>query len=230
MADLKTTLRSQHRSLDDFLKRQSIGKEDLRRQLAWNVVWQRYLARYVTPERSEKYFQDHRRELDGSRVSVSHILLRPVPGAAKQSLDALLKRAEEIRGEILAGRISFAAAAEKYSAGPSAKQGGRLGEITRHGTMGAAFSRAAFALEVGAISPPVRTPFGVHLILCDAITPGGKQLADVRKEVEDALARELLEKLAVLERRSTKVEYSRGVPHFQPGTHELATPGSKDEG
>ena len=42
--DLKTTLRSQHRSLDDFLKRQSIGKEDLRRQLAWNVVWQRYLG------------------------------------------------------------------------------------------------------------------------------------------------------------------------------------------
>ena len=83
--------------------------------------------------------------------------------------------------------------------------------------MGEGFSRAAFALEVGAVSPPVRTPFGVHLIRCDAVQAGGKQLADCRKEVEDALARELLEKLAVLERRFTKVEYRAGVPHFSRG-------------
>jgi hypothetical protein len=228
LADLKTTLRSQHRTIEDFLKSQSIGTDDLRRQLAWNVVWQRYLARYVTPARSAAYFQAHRRELDGSRLAVSHILLRPAAGAEKQTLDAVMKRAEEIRGEIAAGKISFAAAAEKYSAGPSAKQGGRLGEIGRHGAMGEAFSRAAFALDVGGVSPPVRTPFGVHLIRCEAVRPGGKQLADVRKEVEDALARELLEKLAALERRSTAVEYSRGVPHFQPGTHELAAPRTRD--
>ena len=54
LADLKAALQSQHRDLEDFLKSQSIGPDDLRRQLAWNVVWQRYLARYVTPERSAK--------------------------------------------------------------------------------------------------------------------------------------------------------------------------------
>ncbi len=221
LADLKAALQSQHRDLEDFLKSQSIGPDDLRRQLAWNVVWQRYLARYVTPAQSAAYFRDHRRELDGSRVSVSQILLRPAAGADQQPLDALVQRAEDIRREILAGKISFAAAAQQYSAAPSAKQGGRVGEIARHGAMGEGFSRAAFALEVGAVSPPVRTPFGVHLIRCDAVQPGAKQLADCRKEVEDALARELLDKLSALERRSTKVEYRAGVPHFQPGTHEL---------
>ena len=118
LADLKAAPKSQHRDLEDFLKGQSIGPDDLRRQLAWNVVWQRYLDRYVTPARSAAYFRDHRRELDGSRVSVSQILLRPAAGAERQAPDALVKRAEDIRREILAGKISFAAAAEKYSAAP----------------------------------------------------------------------------------------------------------------
>ena len=64
----------------------------------------------------------------------------------------------------------------------------------------------------------------MHLICCDAVTPGRKQLADVRREVEAALARELLDKLARTERGYTAVKYGAGVPHFQPGTHELAAP------
>jgi len=41
--------------------------------------------------------------------------------------------------------------------------------------MDEAFSRAAFALQTGQISPPVRSPFGVHLIRCEAIKPGTEQ-------------------------------------------------------
>ena len=102
-----------------------------------------------------QYFGIHRRELDGSRVSVSQILLRP----AASGREVLARRAGEAgRGHppgILAGEISFADAAEKYSAGPSAKQGGRLGDFARHGAMDEAFSRAAFALKIGEVSPPV---------------------------------------------------------------------------
>ena len=224
LADLKAKLKSQRRTLEDFLKDQSSTPSDLRRQLAWNIVWEKYVARYVTPERSERYFQDHRRELDGSRVSVSQILLRPADGAGRQTVDALVKQAEDIRRRIVAGTISFADAAEKYSTGPSAKQGGRLGEISRHGAMDEAFSRAAFSLKIGEVSPPVRTPLGVRLIRCDAVTPGDKQLADVRKEVEEGLARELLEKVAAVEGYFTEVKVRGGVPHFKPGTHELAAP------
>ena len=224
LADVKAKLKSQRRTLEDFLKDQSSTPSDLRRQLAWNIVWEKYSARYVTPERSERYFQDHRRELDGSRVSVSQILLRPADGAGRQTVNALVKQAEDIRRQIVAGTISFAAAAEKYSTGPSAKQGGRLGEITRHGAMDEAFSRVAFSLKIGEVSPPVRTPLGVRLIRCDAVTPGNKQLADVRKEVEEGLARELLEKVAAVEGGFTEVKVRGGVPHFKPGTHELAAP------
>ena len=86
MAELNAKLKSQHRSLDDFLKTRSITEDDLRRQLAWNVVWEKYTARYVTSARMERYFQAHRRELDGSRVSVSQILLTPAARCGASSL------------------------------------------------------------------------------------------------------------------------------------------------
>ncbi len=226
LAGLKAKLKQQNRSLEDFLKARSVSEADLRRQLAWNVDWEKCLTRYDTPARREAYFQAHCRELDGSRVSVSQILLRPSAGGGVQSSEALIEQAEGIRGRILSGEISFAEAAKKYSAAPSRKQGGRLGEIARHGAMSESFSRAAFALELGEVSRPVLSPFGVHLIRCDAVLSGGKRLSDVQEEVAEGLARELLEKLAGLERRDTQVEYRGPAPHFQPGTRKLIWPHS----
>jgi hypothetical protein len=192
---------------------------DLRRQFAWNVVWAKYAARYVTLERRQTYFSAHQRELDGTRLVVSHILLRQAsPG------EDLFKQADAMRSDIRGGKLSFADAARKYSGGPSRDQGGRLGPIGRHGPMDEAFSRAAFRLAPGEISPPVKTPFGVHLIRCDEVRPGDKRLGDVTREVDDALERELLDKLAQLQRRHTAVKYTGRWPHFKPGTHELATP------
>ena len=132
------------------------------------------------------------------------------------------KQAESIRAEITSGKIDFAAAAEKYSAGPSSKQGGRLGKIGRHGPMDESFSRAAFELKAGEISPPVRSPFGVHLIRCDEVLPGTKKLSDLSRQIDDALAKELLQKLSDLERKDTPVKYTTAWPHFKPGTEELA--------
>ena len=88
-----------------------------------------------------------------------------------------------------------------------------------------AFSAAAFALAPGEISRPVVTPFGVHLIRCDGIHPGGKTLADVGEEVLAGLSRELLEKLAAAERRHTPVEYTGATAYFDPATRRLMTAG-----
>ena len=219
-AALKSQLAARRRSLDDFLKTESISESDLDRRLAWNVVWRKYVARYATEERLGAYFAAHRRDFDGTQLVVSHILLRPSSTETKTP-DEPLKRAERIRAEIAAGKLTFADAARKYSAGPSRKDGGRLGLIGRHGPMDESFSRAAFALEAGQVSQPVKTAFGVHLIRCDEVKSGDKKLADVRKELEDALSQELLDKLAGIERQYTSVEYTDAMPHFKPGTHEL---------
>ena len=188
------------------------------------MVWERYLVRYATDERVQSYFQSHRREFDGTELVVSHILLQPSLGAGPAGVEESMRRAEAIRGEITSGKLSFADAARKHSNGPSKRDGGRLGPIGRHGPMDEAFSRAAFALEPGQVSPAVKTAFGIHLIRCDESKPGTKQLAEVRKEVGDALARELLDKLAAIERNRTAVKYTGALPHFKPGTHELAPP------
>ena len=222
-AQLTSRLAARQQTLADLLEAESMDEADLRRQLSWNIVWEKYRSRYMTSQRAEAYFEAHRRELDGTEIAVSHILLRPSSGSGPAAWDQLTKQAEAIRREITTQKLSFAEAARKVSAGPSREDGGRLGWIGRHGPMDESFSRAAFALDVGQVSQPVRTPFGIHLIRCDESRPGSKRLSDVRKEVEDVLSRELLDKLAKIQRRYTPVKYTGDWPHFEPGTRELAT-------
>jgi parvulin-like peptidyl-prolyl isomerase len=180
------------------------SEAELRRQAAWSLTWSRYLARYTTPERLQSHFEAHRRQFDGTELNVSQILLRATGGPAATS--SLVEQAEQIRREIVSGKLTFADAARKYSAAPSGKEGGRVGWIGRRGPMVESFSRAAFALDVRQISPPISTQFGVHLIRCDEIRPGTRQWTDAREELQEALARELLEKTAQIERRYTSVE------------------------
>lgn len=86
---------------------------------------------------------------------------------AKEASDAdyaeILQFMNEIREEILAGQITFEAAAAEYSDDGSAARGGDLGTFDRN-RMVAPFTEAAFGLPVGELSQPVKTQFGYHLI------------------------------------------------------------------
>jgi hypothetical protein len=63
----------------------------------------------------------------------------------------------------------FAATAKRFSQDPgSASQGGDLNWV-RPGVMVREFERAAFALPLGAISDPVESPFGYHIIQVERI-------------------------------------------------------------
>lgn len=83
-------------------------------------------------------------------VSAGHILVDTYDEAV-----ALKKRIDN--GE------SFERLAAKYSKCPSAQRGGALGTFGR-GQMVKAFENAAFNLDVGQVSEPVKTQFGWHLI------------------------------------------------------------------
>src|SRR5262249_55493084 len=97
-------------------------------------------------------------------------------------------QALKARARVLAGE-SFASVAKEVSADVATKNdGGDLGTFPR-GRMMAAFDEAAFALEVGKISGPVKTDRGVHLILVESHDPASQTPFEA---VQDKLAAELL--------------------------------------
>lgn len=224
LAELKERLAGQQLAFEEFLKRHSLTEPLVRRRLAWDAAWTRYLEQTLTDEAVEKYFAAHRRDFDGTELRVSHILLRVENLADRWAVAAAIDRAEVLRKEIAAGKLSFAQAAEKYSAGPSRKQGGDLGFIARHGQMAEAFSAAAFKLEKGQSSPPVVTPFGVHLIECTDVKPGKLTWQNQRRAVAESWARDHFLELAAAARKQAVVKYSGVSPYFKPGTRELLAP------
>ena len=73
-----------------------------------------------------------------------------------------LSLATEIHERITKGE-SFAKMAVQYSIDGTRKRGGDLGFFGR-GMMVREFEQAAFALDIGQVSPVVKTQFGYHII------------------------------------------------------------------
>jgi parvulin-like peptidyl-prolyl isomerase len=84
------------------------------------------------------------------KIRCSHILVK----TEQEAKDIL---------EDLADGTSFAKLAEMKSLCPSRKHGGDLGFFS-HGQMVREFEKAAFALQKGQVSQPVKTEFGWHII------------------------------------------------------------------
>ena len=108
---------------------------------------------------------------------------------AKHILVDTLEKAQQIKDEISSG-LSFEDAASKYSSCPSKGQGGSLGSFGR-GMMVPEFENAAFELEEGVVSQPVKTQFGYHLILVEEKNePQEKSYEDVRDLIRNHMLQE----------------------------------------
>lgn len=222
--EFKAKLERQGKTLDALLQQRGMDQAALRSQLAFELSWKKYLAQQLTDEALEDFFDRHRRDYDGSTMSISHILLRPQMSGDPNASARLMAKARALRADIMAGEISFEDAARQHSFGPSRLKGGQLGTIKRRGMMVEAFSRAAFALEPGEISEPVQTQFGVHLIRCREIYPGEKTWTDVRDKLQQPFAQELFARLADAQRKEVSIRYTGQTPYIRPGTTELVVP------
>lgn len=96
-----------------------------------------------------------------TEVHARHILIKTSPIMNDQQAEAKI---QQIARDIDSGKITFAAAAQKYSEDPgSANQGGDLGWASPT-IYDPAFRDAVMKLKKGQISQPVRSSFGWHLI------------------------------------------------------------------
>jgi peptidyl-prolyl cis-trans isomerase SurA len=96
-------------------------------------------------------------------LEVGQIVVDP---PVSEEMDAYAHdRLEEIRKDIVGGKMSFETAAGLYSEDPGSKDnGGRYDGVTRTGPFADEFKRAAFKLQAGEVSPIVKTRFGYHII------------------------------------------------------------------
>lgn len=105
----------------------------------------------ISDEEVEEYYKDNKLSFQKpEEVNASHILVDTK------------EEAEEIKNKIENGE-SFEAAAKEFSKCPSKDQGGNLGNFSK-GKMVPEFETAAFDMNKGEISDPVKTQFGYHLI------------------------------------------------------------------
>lgn len=90
-----------------------------------------------------------------TKATASHILIK---GGAEAE-----NKLEDLKVEIGNDPVKFAEAAAQYSACPSGRQGGNLGEFGP-GAMVKEFDTVVFNDDVGVVHGPVKTQFGYHLI------------------------------------------------------------------
>lgn len=125
-----------------------------RDQLAKNYLNDSEVTQQLLDEAYERYKHE---------VKASHILLSIEENASEAEVKKIYNKAIEIRNKALKGE-DFGKLAQEFSSDPSAKQNqGDLGYFTVF-KMVYPFETAAFETAVGAISMPVRTQFGYHII------------------------------------------------------------------
>jgi hypothetical protein len=143
-----------------------------------------------------RYYDEHR--LEHERVRARHILIRmqgsplPVNPGQKDLTEAeALAKARDIRQKIQDGGDFAALAGTESDDAESAANGGDLG-FFRRGQKVPSFEEAAFALKVGELSRPVKSPFGYHIIRVEVREL--KTFEEMRPELEKKMRPEQAQK------------------------------------
>ncbi|MFH1763191.1 MAG: peptidylprolyl isomerase [Gemmatimonadota bacterium] len=173
--DARTTSYGGQQAFQQGLAKQGFtlsGYRDfLRGQIRQQRLYQQYmgkrasrLASVIIEETEIQAFFEEQREAIGQRpptVVWAQIIMAPTPSDSAR--DAVLAEATRIR-EMAVGGEDFGELARRFSQDPGSKD--NLGDLGwfRRGDMEEAFETAAFNLATNAISPPVETPFGFHII------------------------------------------------------------------
>ncbi len=117
----------------------------------------------ITPREVKHFFKQIPKDSTGllpAEVIVNQIVI--TPPFSEESKKAARDKLAELRRKIVEDGESFADLARKNSDGPSARNGGSLGEI-RRGQMVPKFEAVMYNLREGEISEPFETEYGFHI-------------------------------------------------------------------
>lgn len=157
---------------DEFLDRLDKTEEEMLKQYAMFKLLSQV---EITEQELSDYYKDNKTNFFRQEaIRASHILV--------DSEDTANTILEEINNG-----TAFENAAMKYSSCPSKQQGGDLGFFTQ-GRMVKEFEDAAFSMQEGEISKPVKTQFGYHIIrVTDKKEPGIMAFEEVKEQLKKDL-------------------------------------------
>lgn len=143
---------------EDFKRELEKAKENILKQMRVRNLLETV---EITDEEVKDFYENNKDKYDKpAEVSAKHILVKE-----EDKINDIAKEIED--------GLAFEEAAKKYSTCPSKEKGGDLGTFSK-GKMVPAFEEAAFALEDGEVSDPVKTQFGYHLIMKTGSTEAAK--------------------------------------------------------
>jgi peptidyl-prolyl cis-trans isomerase C len=228
--EMREKLKKVGRDFGKMLAEMKISEAELRQHVAADLRWYKYASAQATDAQLKQLFTQQKEMFDQSAVRARHILITPAAGdekafaAAGAELQQVKKAVEaevaaglaklpattdklgqeKARGQLTAD--AFAKYAKEKSQCPTKANGGDVGWFGKVGFMVASFSEAAFKLQPNQMSEPVRTPFGVHLILVTERRPGKDvKFEEVKEAVKEAYFDRLHESLSGQLRPKAKI-------------------------
>jgi peptidyl-prolyl cis-trans isomerase C len=191
------------------LLQSGVSIDEVRKQFEDRLRWSEYVTEHASDATLRRFVADHHDLFSGTQVRASHILIKLEPTASAAEKETARQKLAKIKKEIEGGTLTFAAAANKYSEDP-ANSGGAGGDLDFFSlTSGYVeeFTDVAFRMKKGAVSDPVETPFGMHLIQVTERKEGKAVDFEQNKPyILNAYGTELQKTVVTAERKKAKVD------------------------
>jgi parvulin-like peptidyl-prolyl isomerase len=206
---LEQQLKAEGQDLNAALLENNISRDEIRKELENRIRWAEYVKAKATDAELRRYVAANRDLFNGTQIRASHILLKADPDAPPAEKEKVKKKLLDIKSQIDTNKITFAEAANKYSEDPAnaGGAGGDLDYFTLSSGFITEFTDVAFKLKQGAVSDPVETPYGYHLIVVTDRKEGRPLDFEQNKPyVLQVYAGELQKNLLTEERKRAKID------------------------
>lgn len=163
---------------DELLKARGYTEQDVQDLIRHQIILDKAVGGniHITDKQIKEFFDKNHAQFD-----------KPAMAKARHILVPDLKTAQKVEADLKSGK-DFAAEAKQYSTDPGSRvKGGDLGWF-RKGQMVPAFEKYAFSGPLNQISPPIKSPFGYHVIQVEDRKPGQTAtLASARDQIVQQL-------------------------------------------